>query len=615
MLKKVLPFLFIVIVVAAYAQNVMWGDGIPVVKGNYIYYLSSVKNDDNTISMIWSESDEETRLIKYQKLTEDGVPVLTEPQIVRTSDIDLQNGDLCKSTNGDLFTILYEKTEESNGSFIQYLVKINDSGNVIWSNEVESTTLSRILPDDNGGCFFICDNIYHYNSQGLQDWMTDTLSLQSYEYEAIVMNNDLYIFYLVGEQGYITKIAVNGEFTWNDPIYLGHIEYLSFFSDISSLNNRIYISWWESGTNCQVIDSEGNLYNEDTLLGEFFNGDAEFIRVDSTMFLTLHQCYDFHVGKISDTGELIEYNNYVFPSGFLNIASNYILNLDGEYHGYSLSIYEVTEQGLNFQEPIIVENEVQLPVTAEISENSVNIIGKAIIENTLGLFSMNYYRDGSFSGNHYIAKDIQMSCSYKLYPEEDGLDMIWENYYEDNYSYNHMDYEGALTLPDGQFLELPGIEDYKIENIAKHNGYYYLCDYNSDDSILDLSLHIYDAQFNLIESLPLLNMDDAFIQQVFHTIDNGELFFLCSYVEFNDLNNNKLMIQKAEGLQTAWENPLIIDNVHQILDIQNNYILCDNYPEMTNTLYKFDADANYTYMIISDHSPNQISDFDNITFL
>ncbi|MDD3051231.1 MAG: T9SS type A sorting domain-containing protein [Candidatus Cloacimonetes bacterium] len=570
----------------------MWGDGVTVYKGNYIYYLESVENDDDTISVIWSESDETTRSVKYQKLSPDGTPILLEPATVYSSEIDLQNGELAKSSDGNLFTILYECTETTWD--VPYLTKLDTNGSIIWSAIIENSLFASIYPDDQGGCFLIGNGVYHYSTDGSLEWYTPyELTLNSYK--AVTLENSLYFFYPENGYCYLQKILINGESGWDQPLFIGEVYSFWNGSAITVFNDTLFLAWKASYTSTyiQTIDQEGNLLNDDPLFEESFEYNPQFVMVDDELFLTSRSDNEFYLAKINEYGNVTDYNSYVFPYSNIVVESDLVINISGDYENYTYHIYDINEQGINIEEPLIVtQNPLQRPRVLEKNENHITIISKLSVNNVKGLYSTVYNTDGSPSGTHLITKSLDTISQTAQYQNEQGLSMFWRPYYDSgNICRNFISFNGEVSFPTEGEIAITSTDELYIRDLIHHNQFNYTISYDYESYSQNNFITVYDTDFNPISSFPLFENPPLCIYGHKFTVYQDEVYCLIHYQDIETGLNNKLMINKIGENGFAWENPIIIENTHYRISHQN-FILTHESDSLIHSLYCFDAEGN-----------------------
>jgi len=603
MLKKVLPFLFIVIVVAAYAQNVMWGDGKMVTDANYIYYCESVINDDNSVTVVWSELKDEHRNIYLQKVRQDGALFWNQPRLIAT-DQDFFYTCLSKSSDGGYFI----ETDNNFDVATNCIIKFSQNGDLLWQIELEPY-IYQVCPDSNGGCYVYrhdwqSTNLFHYNSEGV---LTDNYDSFASDQINVDYNTQMNNF----SDKPILLTNSNDSFSifciYNNSLLFG-TQLGTNFDRVSllELDQNLCITWIDNySVYMQIIDQSGNklLGDEPILLYQIPSGTwynkIKTVEVNGFLY---HYLYDnsgsaFVVTDAS--AEIIQI--YSDPSlGYsLGIVNNpesaYVLSCSGsdliareiDLNGYSTDSLPISPA------PAIdiyyYESSTFMAENTFISANLYNNSGHKVLQSVVT----------DFAGNS-TSTDIKESRSIDSYCTITPLDDIFCFSWKDgsNYQIREINQEGELLTNESMSLDYnTSVGDNECLMVPFNQNYsIFKVNYGLEDEVL--------TQITFNEAAEIVYPENILFQ---NTLNNGysgigygyyqDGFLLCAGFSDENYQQSNLLMKFDSNHQLQWETNFE-SQMNSEIHIYDNFIILSG-----------DMDTE-VFLLASDHSLTSIAQTD-----
>ncbi|MCD4817579.1 MAG: T9SS type A sorting domain-containing protein [Candidatus Cloacimonetes bacterium] len=609
MLKKLLIIALFVLIVIAYAQNIFWGDGLNVLKGNYIYYYESVKTDDNSVIVCWSEADQVNRKIKMQKILSNGDFAWEEPRTVIDENSPIMCDQLIESSDANLFTFtsndyyLYEKIN-----------KFDLEGNIIWSKELDSlpnnSAIKEIVPDNNGGIYIFRQatgtdyrNIkaihIFFNGTEVEKEILELYSIDtsiSYRFHKAFIIGDKILLFYEEDDNYLTNCYDNsGNQVWETPISLGTIN--DYNPDYKSLNDKIFTAWLDGDDFLQAIDINGELLyqNEPILIEDIGYYNRDMLTGGENIILLFHNnnSSDILFNKYSLDGTLILQETFDLPTSynssikFVDEQTDYILGfMDTSEEQYQYVAFPISESGIDTT-PIILDNVIldsyyNVDMTYVTNEKFITLFDPMNNNNFTARLNN---QDGS-NPEQKLIRDVTNNFRFpKIFKYDEEIALFWSEYNNDQILYeNIIDSDGNLVY------DLNGIDFYDFSDI-----YEFEQEVIGDKSII-VTLE-YDEnsekiacyqEFDLLGN-PLTDEIVFYQSEYLNKVgilpcDEDSYYIYAIYTNLETSKENTL-IQKITNGNYIWENPLII--VGWTKNIINNLIIYANeeYPPELNYAY------------------------------
>jgi len=540
MLKKVLPFLFIVIVVAAYAQNVMWGDGIPIVTGNYMYYYNSIKTSNESIAFIWSERSLDNRIIMTQRINPNGEPQFDEPSLLISEPGNFIEVSTIPGSDNSLFTII-ENTDTSEHK----LLKSNENGELVYSLEIPYNSI--ITSDDNGGVFIVygndIDEIYlnHLNAEGLYDWdegiFTDIQGIFGLDGSINITFSNGYLYYIssCNDLHYSVFDIEGNTLICNELISntacIG-ILVLQYLDGVI----LIYYDHNLSRSMIQKIQPDGQVFDAPIPCKEMCYRDAytcnDHIYIIYSDYYSGSYGYFFNIYDME--GNLISEESIDYPMHYQCqfINDHYFLSVPNYFHEYNESgltgmCFEIDNDLSNigpFEYYMIGDNVVSYgfdypdQLSARITTLENELVNQTNIRET------SY---GSYSVNSLIFEDHVFTNFFTYFFENDILNMKDTNYNGENVYQNN--------------IEIPNLRHCYPARLVNSNCYMaYITKIEENEYINLLLKNLNDENCSFVENIlgePIAEISN------FKTFVYDDCFYI--FASYREANQNEIILIKV----------------------------------------------------------------------
>ncbi|MCD4818698.1 MAG: T9SS type A sorting domain-containing protein [Candidatus Cloacimonetes bacterium] len=606
MLKKTIIVALFVLIVIAYAQNIFWGDGLNVLKGNYIYYYESVKTDDNSVIVCWSEADNINRKIKMQKILSNGDFAWEEPRTVIDENSPVMCEKLLKSSDEDLFTFISNDCNQ-----YEKICKFDQEGNVIWCEELgfeDNSIFKDAIPDNNGGIYifyeqensdFVKINAIHVlsNDNETEQEIIELYSVNNEIYyifhKAFIIDDKIILFYEENDNHLTNYYDFSGNQIWETPISLGTIN--DYRPKYKFINDKIYALWQDVDIFFQAIDVNGELlYQDETLLFEnVYNYDREMLINEENIILLFHDTdsSEIHYYNLYLDGTIINQETYDLPiSNYSHIKvideqTDFILGvIDAPNDQYQYVIFPITESCIDttpiLLDDVLINHRYNMPITYFINENFI-MFSSPMSNND---FTVNINdQDGNNPEQKLIRETNNEFRSPKISKHNEDIVLNWIEYRSREKLFgNIIDSEGNFTY------DMNGIEIYDITD-----KYRYEQEIIGDKSVVVSSQYVESDQHNAyyqefdLAGNPITD-EISFLQNE-HIGDVGTLpcdvdsyYIYATYITENWWSDGTL-IQKITDGNFEWEDPIVIES--EILNIINNTIFFSSYNYPYSELY------------------------------
>ncbi len=582
MLKKTIIIALFVLIVIAYAQNIFWGDGLNILKGNYLFYYESVKTSNDEVVVCWSEADNINRTIKMQKILNNDELAWENPLTIIDENLPTLCHEIVESSDGNIFV----QTKNSFEPDINRIYKISNQGEMLWSEEIDpdNNYLNGTIADDNGGIYLL----YRHYEDGLNTIVTnhiyhDGISLQHNEitlysaevscgldyYDLKIMNNNLYLFFESNDLFYVHLYDENGNEIWDEPIQIGEIIYGKPI--IKYFQNKIYTLWKNSAIYLQAFDESGISLNagEPILIHNDTGFRKDLILKDETLNILIcdyGQTSNIHYYNIASNGEIINSSDYSIPlisyppSAFIDEDRDFIIskNSDGgsQYHYVA---YEILENSIDMN-PVQIDDITENTYFRNIYFNNEKFV---LLSNPANYEDL-YYKTSSATGldieTRLIRKVINYVKDADLYLVDDALAFFWTGKGDNHKLYQNIISSDGVIQYDNNGFEIVDLD-------GKYNCKQHIC---GDKSVVVTSEYDDEYEINTsffqefnLEGLPIT--EEIFFNESVDIADigiiTGDNSFYYIYKTYPNEENFQdiTSIYKIQNGSFCWEEPIILE--------------------------------------------------------
>lgn len=381
-MKKLALLLLICIGALLHAQ-LEWGElGVSFTKDKFMNWEESAITIDDDVIVAWSETGERDFDIFACRYNSEGEAVWDEPLLVCDADnIQCEARLICGSDGNFIICWKDFREPEINSSNYHpelYLQKIDESGNILWSNNGILTARMHsenfnFISDENGGCLMAFENENHdleirnYNSEGGLNLEMGIITQQTNLSEICIADRQLFTYdseFVIIWQSYEDGYYLNADRydMYGNSVWEGCVSYsrpaLNWI-DWTIFDNTLVGIFRIGGTfNLKKLDLATGLFIEDLLIDTFLNvACVEFVN-DSIIFLGTAQS-DYFIEKYDLAAQLTD-SVYLYPHSNCQYQVQFS---DNE----GLSILH-TEQYSNMGEPYYELNYFHLNDEMEIEE-------------------------------------------------------------------------------------------------------------------------------------------------------------------------------------------------------------------------------------------------------
>ena len=625
MRKLLLILFFTLYILFCLSQELLWDNGKKLTPNNYIHKYQSLKHSDNSISIIWTESENLKGSIYLQRINPAGELFWENPQEIINEDFSASLYSVRNSSNDNVFiqSIIWGPSLE------QSLVKISKltDSDIEWQEN--SDKLQIMVPDNNDGVFTIDtndqDEIYarHFNSDGSIQWENSIISSENSNesilvIDAFYVDNNLLLIYEISDQRMCASINEGGEHTWDNPLLLSsNVNYNKIknvekngiiYSAIVGNDNLDYFSYKAFNSSGEII------FTTERAIDGYYDSFDIIKREESNFVLFNYSsntpesnneiiCY-----KISDSGEELDTSSTELPSN-----SDFIQYIEGEEDFveifitpseepyYTFKYYKITDSGLSENSIAeIPELQTSTPKNYMTDERTYQFTDKLnalkMIDTGTGLALRNIEIEEDYYNEIAIRNASWSPENFKMVADEQDFKFIWNTDQNTNEKifFNEMDFDGNLSHDhNGLFLdeleEVLDLEYYPNSNTA------FATDLQKGTSDNHYSfIYEYTTQGELVDYQEIANHDYWFFS--LPQIENFTDGFLVNYSTINTDNwSDVITLNYFNNHNLEWEEPL---DFHKTMDtdyfLQNDILFFISFENPELKIYRIFENGSFT---------------------